>query len=62
MSRLLRPEVRCPRCGKRPRLRISETEREAAKNQPAEQLKGTYQCHECGLVYELRAAAYHGAA
>lgn len=62
MSRLLRPDVRCPNCGKRPRIRIVEAEQDVAKRQPAEELKGTYQCHNCGVVYPLRAGAYHGAA
>jgi phage terminase large subunit GpA-like protein len=62
MTRLLRPNVRCPRCGTRPRFRISEAERELSLQQPPDALKQTQQCHHCGEIYAITAANYQTAA
>ncbi len=62
-ERLFHLATRCPRCGSRPALRITEDAvRDAFHHAPEERL-GTYQCHRrhCGEIYDLTAAAYQNA-
>ncbi|HEY7767361.1 hypothetical protein [Longimicrobium sp.] len=61
-DRLLRPDVKCPDCGKVPRLRIPEAERALSLTLPADQLRQTYQCHHCGNTYRMEARAFQKAA
>jgi hypothetical protein len=60
---LLRLAVSCPRCGRRPALRATPTLVEILRERPADTHLITYQCHRthCGQVYDITAAAYHGA-
>ena len=59
---LLVPNVECPRCNKRPALRISVFERNAKRHVDDDELVLTYQCRHCPEVYEITAKAYKGAA
>lgn len=60
---LFRLAVSCPRCGRRPALRATPTLVEMLRGKPADTHLITYQCHRthCGQVYDITAAAYHGA-
>ena len=59
---LLVPAVTCPRCGRRPALRISVFERNAKRDIDDEQEVLSYKCRNCGEVYGITARAYKGAA
>jgi uncharacterized protein YbaR (Trm112 family) len=61
-ERLLRPDVRCPRCRRTPRMRICESERAAHLLDAPTKLLGTLQCHNCDEVYPVTSAAYQRAA
>lgn len=62
MTRLLRLDLKCPRCGKPPRLRITEAERDRAFAKAPGEVIGTYQCHHCNHIYDMPAAACQRAA
>lgn len=62
MSRTLRPDAACPRCGRRAAIDIPEEERLLALEQPPGALKQNVNCWKCGFRYPIRADAYHRAA
>ena len=53
--------IKCPRCGKRPAVRISESERERKMDEDDDETVMSYKCR-CGEVYVMTAKAYKGAA
>lgn len=57
-SRLLLPDVECPSCRKRPRVRVSEWLRAAAEATDPGFVVQTYQCHRCHTIYNLTAGAF----
>jgi rubredoxin len=59
---LLRPDISCPDCKKPPRLRVSADVALQHEADPPDRLIQTYQCHACGVVYDIPAAAYQSAA
>ena len=55
---LLVPAVHCPGCGRRPAPRISIFERNEKMRIADSKVVLSYQCRNCGQVYEITAGAY----
>jgi hypothetical protein len=62
MTRLLRPDVRCPQCMKPPGFRVSELFRDRFADENPTDIVGTLQCNRCGVCYDLTARAIQRAA
>ena len=54
--------VKCPSCGKRPAVRISESEREQKMSVADDETVMSYECRRCRVVFVVTAKAYKGAA
>ena len=54
--------IKCPRCGKRPAVRIPEGERDKRLDDADDDEVMSYGCRYCGEVYPITAKAYKGAA
>ena len=59
---LLLLDIKCPRCGKRPAVRISEGERAKKMGDADNETVMSYECRRCKEVYVVTAKAYKGAA
>ena len=55
-------DIKCPRCGKRPAVRISASERTKWMDDPDDDEVMSYGCRYCGEVYPITAKAYKVAA
>ena len=62
MTLLLVPDVECPRCHRKPALRISVLEQSEKMKQRDDLEVLSYRCRHCGEMYIITAKAYKGAA
>ena len=62
--RFVRLSVRCPGCGRPPRLRLSADEVSRYEREDPGKVVLTYHCHagRCGTIYNILAAAFQYAA
>lgn len=58
------PDVRCPRCGRSPRIALTARQLEKWKHDPPGELAQTYQCawdrfpgRKCNAIYPITAGA-----
>jgi hypothetical protein len=67
-EKLFRLDVSCPKCGAPPPVRVYQADVASKRDMPPDERVLTVQCNVCKLryrritVYEITAAAYHGAA
>ncbi|KKM69848.1 hypothetical protein LCGC14_1446670 [marine sediment metagenome] len=67
-DRLLRLDVRCPKCRSYPRLRIPASQWERYRDDPPDMVIQYYECHvkrqgeRCNERYPITAGAFHRAA
>ena len=62
--RMLKPDARCPKCGRPPALRIDEPTRDLYAGLPPDWSVCEYQCNreECRHVFKIHAGALQRAA